>query len=107
MTDAATEPRVLDVAEWSRFEIHLGGKLAGYANYALKPGRITFTHTVVHDEFGGRGLGGKLARVALDVARKRGLEVYPDCPFIRAWIGKHPDYLDLVPEAVRDRYQLA
>jgi uncharacterized protein len=35
---------VLDVAERSRFEIHVDGKPAGWAAYRLEPGRITFTH---------------------------------------------------------------
>ncbi|GJF06441.1 hypothetical protein PSD17_53880 [Pseudonocardia sp. D17] len=51
-----------------------------------------FTHTEVDDRFGGRGLGGVLARGALDAARARGLRVRPDCPFIRSWIEKHPEY---------------
>jgi hypothetical protein len=28
--------------------------------------------------------------------RGRGLAVQPDCPFIKSWITKHPDYADLV-----------
>jgi uncharacterized protein len=43
-----------------------------------------------------QGLGGQLARAALDDVRGRGLAVRPDCPFIRSWIAKHPDYADLV-----------
>ncbi|GAA3480437.1 hypothetical protein GCM10018966_049670 [Streptomyces yanii] len=53
-----------------------------------------------------RGLGGLLARGALDDARTRGLRVLPYCPFIRGWIGKHPEYADLVPEASRARFGL-
>ena len=62
----------------------------------LAPGRITFVHTEVDDAYAGQGLGGKLARAALDDVRARGLAVRPDCPFIKGWIAKHPDYADLV-----------
>ena len=101
-----TEPQVLDAAESSRFEIHVDGKLAGFAVYRLGHGRISFIHTEIDDAFAGQGLGGKLVRAALDAARARGLAVIPVCPFVRSWIQKHEDYLDLVPEAERSHIGL-
>jgi len=101
-----TEPMILDVAEWSRYEIHVDGKLAGFANYRAEPGVLTFTHTEIDTAYEGLGLGGALARFALDDARRRGLAVHPDCPFIRGWIARHPDYVDLVPLELRPQYQL-
>ena len=87
---------VADAPERSRFEISVDGALAGFALYRLRPGQIRFVHTEVDDAYAGQGLGGKLARAALDDARARGLAVRPDCPFIRRWIEKHPYYADLV-----------
>jgi len=103
-----TEPTVLDVPESSRFEIHVDGRLAGFAQYRTKvPGLIVFTHTEIDDAFEGRGLGSVLVREALDAARSRGLSVRPDCPFVRAYIARHPDeYLALVPEELRARLGL-
>jgi predicted GNAT family acetyltransferase len=97
---------ILDVAEWSRFEIHVDGKLAGFAVYRIRPGAITFTHTEIDDAYEGQGLGSTLVRAALDVARARRLAVLPECPFVRSWITKHEDYADLVPEAERPRFGL-
>jgi predicted GNAT family acetyltransferase len=87
---------VSDAPERSRFEITVDGELAGFVLYRLAPGRITFVHTEIDEAYEGKGLGGKLARAALDTARARGLAVRPDCPFIKAWIARHPDYADLV-----------
>jgi uncharacterized protein len=103
-----TEPTVLDVPERSRFEIHLDGRLAGFAQYRTKdPTLIVFTHTEIDDAFEGRGLGSALVRTALDTARDGGLSVRPDCPFVRAYIARHPDeYLALVPEELRARLGL-
>jgi uncharacterized protein len=84
-------PTVRDVAESSRFEIHVDGALAGYAAYRAEPGRITFTHTEIDPLYGGRGLGGELVAAALGAARRRGLEVVPECPFVRSWLAKHPE----------------
>ncbi|MFJ4851055.1 MULTISPECIES: GNAT family N-acetyltransferase [unclassified Streptomyces] len=104
--------RVADNPDKSRFElfdaVDEGGEeeLAGFAEYHLYRNEIAFIHTEVDPRFGGRGLGGVLARAALDAARDRELRVLPFCPFIRAWIGKHPEYVELVPEGQRARFGL-
>jgi predicted GNAT family acetyltransferase len=79
-----------------RYEARLDGELAGFAQYRDAPGRRIFTHTEVDDAFEGRGVGSRLAAAALDDARGRGLRVVPRCPFIAAYIERHPDYADLV-----------
>jgi uncharacterized protein len=81
----------------SRYEVRVGGELAGFVTYHLRGRRITLIHTEVDSRFQGAGLAGHLARFSLDDARKRNLAVLPSCPYIRSWIGKHPDYADLVP----------
>ncbi len=87
---------IADAPERSRFEISVDGALAGFTVYRLGPGRATFVHTEIDGAYAGQGLGGKLARAALDDVRARGLAVRADCPFIAGWIAKHPDYADLV-----------
>ena len=97
---------VADHPEAERYEVRVDGVLAGFAEYRRGPGQIAFTHTVVDEEYGGRGLAGRLARVSLDAARASGVSVLPFCPFYRGWIAKHPDYLELVPEARRTEFDL-
>lgn len=81
----------------SRYEAHLGGELAGFADYRLKDRAILFTHTEVDSQFEGKGVGGAIARFALDDVRADGSRrVVPICPFIKAWIERHPDYRSLV-----------
>ena len=78
----------------SRFEAWIDGELCGISAYRLRPDAIVFTHTEVLVE--GKGVGSALARKALDAVRADGeLRVVPQCPFIRSWIDKHPDYEDL------------
>ena len=79
----------------SQFEMIVEGHTA-LAAYRLKPGVLTFTHTEVPKELGGRGIGSQLAKGALDQVRQRGLKVVPLCPFIKAYIEKHPPYQDLL-----------
>lgn len=78
-----------------QFELIADGHTA-LAAYRLAPGVITFTHTEVPEALGGRGIGSQLAKGALDQVRARGLKVVPRCPFIKAYIEKHPEYADLV-----------
>ena len=102
-----SEPTVRDVPEQSRFEIDVDGRTVGFAAYRSKdPHLLVFTHTEIDDAVEGRGLGSRLIRAALDTTRGRGLAVRPDCPFVRAYIARHPDYLDLVPDELRPRLGL-
>ena len=79
-----------------RYEAHFDGELAGFAEYQLTDALVIFTHTEVEDAYEGQGIGGALARAALDDVRERGgLRVVPRCPFIKSWMDEHPDYLDL------------
>ncbi len=78
-----------------RYELEADGELA-IAEYRLKPGRISFTHTKVPDALEGRGIGSALVKAALDDARAKGLKVEPICPFVKHYIEKHPDYADLL-----------
>lgn len=91
---------VQDTPDRNRWEARLGdgpdAPVAGYAAYRREGDRITFTHTVVEPEHEGGGVGSALARTALDGARSAGLRVVPQCPFVAAWIRRHPDYADLV-----------
>lgn len=89
-------PVVTDNPDRSRFEVHVGGELAGFVNYRLRGQVINLIHTEVDARFQGTGLAGELAKASLDDARKRHLAVVPTCPYIRSWIDRHPGYADLV-----------
>ena len=97
---------VTDNAELERFEITADGRVAGFAQYRRRPGLIAFVHTEIDPAFAGRGLGGRLVGDALDAAREDGLAVLPFCPFVNAYISKHPGYADLVPEAFRRQFDV-
>ena len=80
-----------------RYEAHVGGELAGFAEYQLTDELVVFTHTEVDGRFEGQGVGSAIARAALDDVRREGSRrVLPLCPFIKGWIAKHRDYADLV-----------
>ena len=93
MTDVVTTKH----SDLHRYEAHVDGEFAGFAEYELTEALIVFTHTVVEDQFEGKGVASALARFALDDVRAEGArEVVPRCPFVRGWIEKHPEYSSLV-----------
>lgn len=96
--------RVADNPEQGRFEISVDGQLAGFADYRRRPGRVVFTHTEIDPAYQGRGLGGRLAREALEAARAEGSAVTPLCPYIAGYIREHPEYVALVDEQHRQQF---
>jgi uncharacterized protein len=78
-----------------RYELTVEGHLAA-TYYSIADGVITFIHTEVPPELGGKGVGSKLVQGALDQVRADGLKVIPQCPFVKAYIDKHPEYADLL-----------
>jgi predicted GNAT family acetyltransferase len=85
-----------DNPEAKRWEVSDGEDVVAYSQYLLPSERIVFTHTVVEPEYEGRGIGSRLARVVLDDAVERGLRIVPVCPFIRAYVERHPEYAEHV-----------
>lgn len=74
---------------------------AGYIDYMSEPDKVVITHTVIRDEFGGRGYAGRLAKHVLDDIRDSGKKVVPVCSYIQNYIEKHPEYADLALEVPR------
>ena len=93
---------VRDNRDETRYEIRVDGQVAGFAQYRLGDDLITFTHTKIYPAYEGAGLGSRLAQGALEDVKARELSVVPLCPFIAAYISRHPEgYLDVVIPAMR------
>ena len=95
MTEADDELRVVDEPAGQRYEAHLGTEVVGYTEYRRVRGRVIFIHTEVDPAMEGKGVGGKLARAALDDVREQGLTFSAKCPFIASWLKRHPEYDDI------------
>ncbi len=81
--------------ERSRYEA-LVGDLRAEAVYERVGDTLIFTHVGVPPAIEGRGVGSRLVQFALDDVRVSGWRAVPRCPFVRAWLGDHPNYADLI-----------
>ena len=102
----SAETQVRDNAELSRYEILVGDEVAGFTEYAMHGRQIDLIHTEVDEKFSGQGLASTLIQHLLDDIRRRGLEAMPYCPFVRKFLAKHHEYVDLVPVEHRDKFGL-
>lgn len=91
-----TDVEVRDNPEKRQFEAYVDGKLAGFSAYELTDGGIMIMHTEVDDAYEGQGVGSAMVRQMLDLIRADGeLKVTVLCPFVNAWLRRHPDYQEL------------
>ena len=74
-----------------RFEMQLGDQIA-MVKYILGSSEIIFTHTEVPEEFEGHGVASKIAKVAVEYAKAQGMRIRPLCPYMSAYIKRHPEY---------------
>lgn len=79
-----------------RYEALRDDQLVGLIRYRVEPGVVVLVHTEVDEAVEGTGVGSALVRGALDDLRARGLRLVPLCPFVAAYLRRHPEYADLV-----------
>ncbi|GAA4673198.1 GNAT family N-acetyltransferase [Gordonia humi] len=79
-----------------RYDITVGGELAGFTQFVDRGAQRIFPHTELDDEFSGRGLSSILVREALADTRAAGQRVVPVCPLVAHYVSKHDDVADIV-----------
>jgi predicted GNAT family acetyltransferase len=94
LVDGTNVPIVRDAGH-NRVEITIGDQTA-FLTYRLKDNVLSLIHTEVPPALRGKGMGDALARAVLNDAKDHGLTVKPNCPFVAAFIRRHPEYVGLV-----------
>lgn len=89
---------VRDDPEHDRYVALLPGEdePVGFAAYRWHGDTLVLDHTVVRPEHEGKGIGSALARGTLDALRERAVPVVAVCPFMAAYVRRHPEYADMV-----------
>lgn len=89
------ENTLIDNEAKKQYEFHINGEVARI-EYIKAQGKIFLTHTEVPERFEGKGVGSALVRQVLDDIRQKELGLVPLCPFVAAYINRHPEYSSLI-----------
>ena len=76
----------------SRFELAVNGGLA-VLDYRIERDTIFLLYVEVPASEQGRGIAGRLSKAALEFSRDNRLKVVARCPFIAAYMRRHPELL--------------
>lgn len=90
-----TDRPIRDNTAGERYELAIDGDVA-FLQYRRRDGIMILAHTEVPEALRGRNLASRLARHALDAARAEGRQVVVRCPFVAAYVRRHPSYGDVV-----------
>ena len=81
----------------SRFELAVGDAVA-FVDYVRSGDRVVLTHAEVPEALSGQGIGSKLVRGTLEALRARGRRAASRCSFVSAYVERHPEYRDVLPD---------
>ncbi len=87
--------------EKSQYEAKQNGKVIAFAEYRKVGQSLMFTHTEVSEELEGQGIGTQLIRFALEDTRNKSMTAIPMCPFVKVFIQRHKEFVDIVHPAHR------
>lgn len=69
--------------------------------YDLQKDRIFLLHTEVPQALAGRGVGNAIVEKALQYIDANNLKLVPLCPFVAAFLKKHPDWKRLLAPGIQ------
>jgi predicted GNAT family acetyltransferase len=101
-----SEIEIADAPDEDRYVVDVDGNRAGFVSYQRTDDQIALMHAEVDPPMRRQGVASQLIAFALDDARAQGLSVLPFCPFVRDYLQRHQDYLELVPPGARARFGL-
>ena len=78
-------------SEGSRFVVSLPDGEAQLVYAPLGDDLLDLQHTEVPPSGHDQGVGDALVRAALAYARERDLNVIATCPYVQAWLRRHPE----------------
>jgi len=80
-----------------RFEIEINGHYA-FIDYKEMSSKIALIHTEAEPELAGTGAAAAIVEKTLHYIEDQGKKLLPFCPFVFAYIKKHPEWKRIVDE---------
>lgn len=91
---------LIDNMEDHQYEFHIEKMIPRIEYIKSKNGEIYLTHTEVPAKLEGRGIGSELVEKTLKDIERQDLRLVPLCPFVAAYIHKHPDWRRIVMKGI-------
>ena len=79
-----------------KFSAIIEGEEAYLLYHPAGDGVLDYVSTFVPEPLRGRGIASTVVRCALDYAKTQRCRVIPSCWFVKRYVDRHPEYLDLV-----------
>jgi len=94
------KPEYLDIPlvkndEKKRFEINIGGHYA-FINFGEFGNQIALVHTETNLELAGKGAATAVVEKTLHYIKDHIKSLMPFCPYVFAYIKRHPEWKDIV-----------
>ncbi len=87
---------IINNESMKRYELPIADGAVAVAYYGLQDGRVVLRHTEVPSEFGGQGIGKRLARAVFERLQAEGKRVIAKCPFMARFAADNPEYADIL-----------
>lgn len=87
---------IVNNTKTSRFEVVLDDGEYAYIEYRWYHGNLALMHTAVPEDKRNLGIASQLAKFALEYAKKEKLKIMVYCPYVSAYLKRHPEYVELV-----------
>ena len=92
---------LIDNTERKRFEYQLDDEHVAVVEYIKTKDKFYLTHTEVPKAFEGSGIASALVKDVLQEVERSGLPLMPLCPYVAAYLKRHPEWKRLLADNVR------
>lgn len=83
-----------------QFELVVDGVKAKIV-YELQKNRMSLLHTEVPEALEGQGVGTAIIEKTLQYLKDNNLKLVPWCPFVVAYLRKHPEWKTILAQGIR------
>ena len=91
---------LIDNESAKQYEFEFEGEIPKI-EYIKTKNKIFLTHTEVPTSLEGKGLGSALVKAVLEDIEQKDLTLVPLCPFVAAYIKRHPEWKKLVLKGIK------
>ncbi len=94
------EYKLIDNQDKKQYEFHIEDHIVKI-EYIKAKNQIYLTHTEVSTALEGKGIGSAIVKQVLEDIKEKDLTLVPLCPFVAAYIKRHPEWRSLVLKGVK------